>query len=233
MQLKVVLETGHDVEQSESHLSQEDTQKITEVSEKLKSMGHRGFCGIWVGNTAEDLLADVLGLRDVHILHVLLAAERNRQRGLKRRKRNMFMIRELQRRLWAELVIRSPMIEQLRVNKTEADTAALKLVAQLPTIKELECAKEIIQSGFDETFESTQTSLLDRVLCVGHKDTGAVRRVEKDVTDVTDVRFYSPHAIIDEPSLGKFVSTTNTQASVLVDCHNPCQSCASRERAER
>lgn len=84
------------------------------MKDKLHNLGHKGCCGIWVGSTAEELLNDLHGLQDIEMLRELLTFERARQRTLKPRDRNKAMVRELLRRLRAELVVVSPTFQNVR-----------------------------------------------------------------------------------------------------------------------
>jgi hypothetical protein len=94
--------------------AQKREELITGMKNKLSTLGHSGFCGIWVGSTAEELLDHVFGLQDVEILRELLHFEISRQHEIPPGRRNKSMVLELQRRLRAELVIRSPMIQNVR-----------------------------------------------------------------------------------------------------------------------
>lgn len=109
---------ANDVECSQADVDSEKAKKREErlntVKAKIEGLGHRGCCGIWVGSTADELLEDLHGLEDIGMLQDLLDFEIKRQHNRKAHERNNAMVHELKRRLRAELVIESPMIQKVR-----------------------------------------------------------------------------------------------------------------------
>ena len=139
-------------------------ERLAALKAKIEGLGHKGCCGVWVGSTADEILADLHRLQDIEMLRELLSFERERQSTLRPRDRNKSMELELRRRLRAELVVACPTLHNVEKNRVEAASAALALASQLVTADELEIARETLETELERAQEATAEPLCDRIL---------------------------------------------------------------------
>eukprot|EP01043_Picozoa_sp_COSAG02_P035509 COSAG02_NODE_2548_length_8557_cov_17.177229_2_plen_1173_part_00 len=162
----------------------------------MAELTYNGCCGIWIGNKAEHLLDGIHQLDDVPTLQKLLAQETMRQTRLPKRKRSKAIVMELKRRLYAEEVINSPLVQELRQNKADAEYAAIKLAAELVTNDELEAAKQELQNVLDDL--ELSRSLWNQV-CNNDIDVGSSAQEVSDYVVMDNPLAKADHVVLSNP----------------------------------